>query len=147
MKKMTPYQRSILDKHKGIVALYKSGKFTSEQIAINYNITPKTVQRVAKKYGAIRTLAESNKLMAKHKNYKHIPTEYKVRRKHLTNKLRYSIINKQPYCTNCGMKPSEGVRLEVDHINNNSADNNLSNLQVLCQLCNTGKSHLDRFGT
>ncbi len=146
MKRITQQQRNVLDRQVGIVALYKSGKYTTEQIAKNYSISPRQVQRIATKYGIIRTQAEANKLIAPLKNYKTIPAEFKVKRKYITNKLRFEIINKHPYCTVCGMRPNDGVRLEVDHIDNNPTNNTRDNLQVLCTKCNTGKWHLDYFG-
>lgn len=146
MKRITPRQQAINNLHKGVVSLYKSGKYTTEQIATNYSISTRQVQRIATKYGVIRTLSESNKLVAPLKNYKTIPKEFKVVRKQISSKTRYNTIANQPWCTICGMSAKDGVRLEVDHIDNDPSNNNSDNLQVLCALCNTGKSHLDRFG-
>ena len=147
MKHITKEQRDRRDRNRGIIALYTSGMYTTEQIANNYNVTPKTVQRICKHDGVLRTAAESNKLIAPLKKYRTIPSELRVKRKSLTNKLRYTLIASHPYCTHCGMKPDDGVRLEIDHIDNNPSNNDKDNLQVLCTLCNIGKSHLDRFGS
>ena len=141
MKKISEEQRAVNDKHAGVVALYKSGNFTTEQVAKNYGISVRQVQRIAKKYGVIRSLAESNKLMAKHKNYKTIPLEFRVKRKQLSLRTRYDLLTIQPYCTLCGKRAEDGVRLEIDHIDNDPMNNTNDNLQVLCALCNTGKSH------
>lgn len=146
MKKLTPRQQAINTLHKGVVSLYKSGEYTTEQIAKNYGISPRQVQRIATKYGVIRTLAESNRLVVPLKNYRSIPKEFRVVRKQISSKTRYNTITSHPWCTACGLRPDDGVRLEVDHIDNNPSNNDPSNLQVLCALCNTGKSHLDRFG-
>lgn len=146
MKQLTERQRHTKQLHMGVIALYKTGEYTTEQIARNYSISPRQVQRIAKQYGVIRTLAEGNRTAAPHKHYHKLPKELKVQRKHLTRKKRYSVISGHPYCVNCGMRPDDGARLEVDHIDNNPTNNEDSNLQVLCQPCNIGKSHLDRYG-
>jgi len=141
MKKITDKQRITLDKHAGVVQLYKSGNYTTEQIASNYSISTKQVQRIAKTYGVIRTQALANQMMAKHKHYKTIPIEMRVKRKQLTNRVRYDLLMIQPYCTLCGMRAEDGVRLEIDHIDNDPCHNTNDNLQVLCAPCNVGKSH------
>lgn len=132
-------------KNKSIANLYATGKYTTEQIAIWHKMTVRNVQRIAKAHGVIRSQAEANKLMAPLKHYKKIPVELRVKRKGLSHKLRFRIISEHPYCSNCGSRPDDGIRLEVDHIDENPSNNELSNLQVLCQRCNTGKSHLARF--
>ena len=132
--------------HGGISRLYASGKFTTEQIAKQYSISTRQVQRIAKKTGVVRTQAEANRTIAPLKKYKKIPKEYRVKRKHLTQKQRYLILSKQGYCTVCGMTPAQGIRLNVDHIDENPENNDPSNLQVLCNNCNQGKSHAHRFG-
>lgn len=131
--------------HKQIVEMYRSGNYTTAFIALKHGISVRQVQRIASKHGVIRTIDQSNKLMAKYKNYKTIPDDEKVKRKQITQRTRYIIISNHPYCTVCGMRPEDGVRLEVDHIDENPTNNNLENLQVLCTKCNTGKSHAARF--
>lgn len=148
MKKISPKQRDNINRNKGIVALYTSGNYTTQQIADNYHITPKSVQRVVKLAGVIRTQAEANRVAAPLKNYSahRIPPELRAKRKHLSHKKRYQMLTAHPYCTLCGRRPGDGIRLEVDHIDNNATNNEDNNLQVLCFQCNQGKSHLDRFG-
>lgn len=145
----TPYKgnyKLLPEQHKSIAQMYDSGKFTVEYIAKTYNIGVRQVQRIAKKHGVIRTIAEANKMAAPLKHYRKVPIELRVKRKGLTQKVRYQVIISHPYCTLCGMRPDDGIRLEVDRIDNNPSNNDLANLQVLCASCNTGKSHLDRFG-
>jgi DNA-directed RNA polymerase specialized sigma subunit len=62
MQKISPERRAQLDKEASVIALYKSGEFTTEQVAKNYDLTPRSVQRIAKKYGVVRTQAEANNL-------------------------------------------------------------------------------------
>jgi len=145
MRKISVKQRALLDKHSGVVAMYKSGKFTTEFIAKTYNLSPRAIQRIAHKYGVIRTQAEANRIAAPLKNYHHVPEHLKVKRKHISRKIRYLIIDEHPFCNKCGKRVIDGVRLEVDHIDENAENNDLTNLQVLCNLCNQGKSQLHRF--
>lgn len=144
--KVKQKKKAISPKHLAIVQMYKSGKVTTEYIAALFKISPRQVQRLANKHGVIRSLAESNRLVAPLKNYRKIPDELKVKRKHMTNKKRYLIITNHPYCTVCGMRAEDGVRLEIDHIDEDATNNEPSNLQVLCTKCNQGKSHVARFG-
>lgn len=146
MKQLTTEQKATKDKHRGVVALYASGHYTTEQIAKNYNISTKQVQRIARTHNVIRTQAEANKLMAPLKRYQTIPLHLRVKRKQISNKQRYEIIFAHPFCSNCGMRPEDGVRLEVDHVDEDAENNVPENLQVLCTKCNTGKSHTARFG-
>lgn len=139
------YTKLTPELHQAIAKLYSSGLYTTEYLAKTYNVTTRTIQRIARKHGVIRTLAHSNKLIAPLKNYHTIPLDMRVKRKQLSNKTRVSIILNHPYCAICGMRVSDGVRLEVDHIDNNPMNNEPSNLQVLCALCNRGKADMHRF--
>lgn len=60
--------------------------------------------------------------------------------------LRYRVLSERGNrCECCGAGPDDGVRLDVDHIKPRSRYPELaldkSNLQVLCQPCNMGKSN------
>lgn len=132
-------------RHYGIVQLYKTGKYTTESIAKNYAVSVRQVQRLAKKAGVIRSQAEANRVAAPLKHYRTIPAELRVKRKQLSLKQRYATITAHPYCVTCGRRPDDGVRLEVDHIDEDATNNSAANLQVLCGQCNQGKSHLARF--
>lgn len=144
----TPYRgnyKLLPEQHKSIANMYASGKFTVEYIAKTYDVTPRSIQRIAHKFGVARTQAEANKIVVPLKNYHRLPEEYKVKRKWLTRKQRYLIITSHPYCTLCGGRAEDGLRLEVDHIDENPSNNDETNLQVLCNLCNGGKSHAHRY--
>lgn len=63
-------------------------------------------------------------------------------------KLRYKILQKYgPVCMLCGDSKNDGVRIVVDHIKPRTIFPELeleeSNLQVLCNSCNMGKSNDD----
>lgn len=132
-----------------ICNLYVSGKYKVEDIAKRYGLTPRSVQRIMKKMGVVRTHAEAQKVAAPLKNYYRMPEHLKAtrkKRKSLDNRVRLALVREQPYCTYCGARPADGIRLEVDHVDNDPTNNALSNLQVLCGPCNRGKSHIDRWG-
>jgi len=66
----------------------------------------------------------------------------KKKRKQLSRKLRYSILERDGFrCNACGMSASDGAILHVDHriAVVNGGTNDLSNLQTLCSDCNLGK--------
>ncbi len=126
---------------KEIAELYASGKHTTEKIALLYGVSTRTIQRIAKSAGVIRTIPQANKTMAKYKTYYKKDPKEKARnnRKTIPIKLRCTILSEHPYCSLCGRSPEQGVRLEIDHIDNDSSNNDPSNLQVLCGDCNIGK--------
>lgn len=125
--------------------MYRSRQYTVEYISKLYGVSLRQVQRVARNAGVIRTLAEANRVAAPLRHYHHVPLELRVKRKSITQKVRFQVLSGHPFCNLCGKKPKDGIRLEVDHIDENPTNNNLSNLQVLCNKCNQGKSHLARF--
>lgn len=73
-----------------LVEEYKNFTMTVEKLAIKYNITTRSVQRICKEYGVIRTIAEANRLAAPFKNYEgHKTPDYlKIKRKTLPKGLR-----------------------------------------------------------
>lgn len=58
--------------------------------------------------------------------------------------IRYQVLKRDRRCVLCGAGPETGP-LQVDHIipRSQGGSNELSNLQVLCALCNRGKSNRD----
>jgi 5-methylcytosine-specific restriction endonuclease McrA len=61
------------------------------------------------------------------------------RRIGVRSKVRYTMLREHPYCALCRSRVGDGVRLEIDHIAGNPANNKPANLQVLCSDCNVGK--------
>lgn len=51
-----------------ICVLYASGKFTTEQIAKSKSLNVRQIQRIAAQGGVIRSLAQSNRVMARLKS-------------------------------------------------------------------------------
>jgi len=124
---------------------YKKLETTVEKIAKKYDITVRTVQRIVKSLGFIRTVSEANKAAAHLKDYSghRIPDELKKKRKTLSRNIRYALIKKHPFCTVCGNTMMQ-CPLHVDHIDGDATNNNTENLQVLCMLCNYGKAVEER---
>lgn len=126
-----------------IINHYKNVTMKVEDLAKKYNVTVKTIQRIAKKHGVVRTVAEANKVTAKLKNYSslRVPDHLKAKRIILKKVVRHELISKHPFCTLCGDRPSLTTTtvLEIDHIDGNATNNEITNLQVLCRDCNRGK--------
>lgn len=121
---------------------YNNVTMTVTALAEKYGVTNRTIQRFVKTHGGnIRTVSEANKVTAKLKDYSghRVPDELKIKRNIIKRTIRYALIKSHPYCTTCGSRPEDGIRLEVDHIDNNPSNNNPINLQVLCMFCNQGK--------
>lgn len=139
MKKLTPKD------HLDILEIYINVTDTVENTAKKYGVTVRTIERVVKKHGAIRTVAQANKATAHLKDYSGmlVPGHLKVKRKSLSPKTRYEVMMAHPFCSICG-NTKEILPLEVDHIDNNPSNNDISNLQVLCTLCNKGKAYSAR---
>ena len=133
------------NKYGEIVELYKSATMKTEDIAKQFGVHPRAIQRLVKKYGVIRTNAEANKAMAKLKNYDSMrkPAHLKAQRKWIGKRKRVEIIQAHPYCAICGNRAIHSP-LQVDHIDNNATNNADNNLQVLCLDCNIGKAQAFR---
>lgn len=72
------------------------------------------------------------------------PDLKRTRRHHIKAKTRVDVLVRDKYtCQMCGAKSKDGAVLEIDHIHPVSlgGSNELSNLQVLCRECNSGKSN------
>ena len=64
------------------------------------------------------------------------------KRKPIPTRLRYSILERAGFrCQACGITAADGAQLHVDHIHpvSKGGTNDPSNLQALCQACNSGK--------
>ena len=62
----------------------------------------------------------------------------------VADSVRYEVLVRDRICQLCGVGRDEAI-LEVDHITPRSkgGSNETSNLQVLCRVCNRGKSNFD----
>lgn len=66
-----------------------------------------------------------------------------IRRKVRINKRKY-IVHKKSICEQCGFIPEHSCQLDVDHIDGNHNNNDLSNLQTLCANCHRLKTFLNK---
>jgi 5-methylcytosine-specific restriction endonuclease McrA len=131
-----------IERDKIIIELYISGNVLTQDIAKQFKISVRQVQRIAKIHNVVRTNIESNKIMSKHKTYYKLPEAMRVKRKHISRRVRYEIIAKHPFCALCGITAKD-CRIDIDHIDNNATNNKLENLQVLCIPCNQGKRNVN----
>lgn len=125
-----------------IIGLYKAGD-SSQKIAEQFGVTPRQIQRIVNKAGVSRTISESFRLAIKYgrMRYHHTPEHLKHKRKTISSKLRYQVLTRyNSTCRICGRTPQDGIRIEIDHIDNDATHNTLDNLQVLCRQCNHGKA-------
>ena len=60
-------------------------------------------------------------------------------------------LSKRPYrihlkksCEMCGFMPQHEIQMDIDHIDGNSKNNDLSNLQTLCANCHRLKTFINR---
>lgn len=138
-KRLPPNTQARINRDDKIARDYLEYNQTVESIAFKYSLNVRSIQRIVKTYGIVRTVAQANKQSARLKVYPKKPEHLKVKRKHLTSKLRYEILSTSNGCVVCGLSRKEGAILHVDHIDNNPQNNDIVNLQVLCSDCNLGK--------
>lgn len=128
-----------------IVGLYK-GLLPASEIAKQFDVSERQVQRIVKAAGVSRTQSESYRLAIKQGRMKYYkkPDHLKVKRLALSVKLRHEILKRDGFaCVQCGSTPKDGIRLEIDHKDSDIRNNLPDNLQVLCNLCNRGKAVAD----
>lgn len=135
-----------ITRNERIIGLYKA-KYSTYEIAHEFNLTSRQVQRIINHAGIMRSKSESFKIAIEkgRMTYHHTPEHLKKKRKRLTDKVRFKVLEAAGYrCKLCGCTANEGYRIEIDHIDNDATHNELSNLQVLCSRCNKGKAWASR---
>ena len=124
-----------------IASLYKAG-LSSQEIKEKLALpqTPRTIQRIVKAFGLSRTVGESFRLAIVKGRVKWRKRPTGPKRKRLSTKLRFQVLALGNFrCRLCGATASDDSPLEVDHIDENRNNNDVTNLQVLCEDCNKGK--------
>jgi 5-methylcytosine-specific restriction endonuclease McrA len=128
-----------------IVELYNKGNSSNEiKTLLNLDCSIRQVQRIIKKHGLTRSRSEAFKLAIDkgRMTYYKRPEHLKKKRKRLPDSTRFEVLTRDNFrCQRCGATPQEGIRLEIDHKDNNVENNDISNLETLCNLCNSGKYH------
>lgn len=122
------------------------GGLSSYELSEEYHISARQVQRIVNKAGKARTKSESFVLAIKsgRMKYYHKPEHLlkKNNRKTVQGPLRYAVLERDKHtCQSCGSTVKDGIRLEIDHIDEDPTNNAMENLQVLCNICNQGKSY------
>ncbi len=84
------------------------------------------------------------------KKRKKLNAKYRCRTVHRASNNRHSYPyrkHKKDYCEKCGFIAEHRVQLDVDHIDGNNKNNDLSNLQTLCANCHRYKTFLNKDGS
>lgn len=127
-----------------IINEYVAG-LSAEELGVKYKLTARQIQRIVYEAGKSRTQSESYNLAIKRgrMTYYHKPEHLKIKRKTMPLKIRYQVLERDNHtCQSCGNTVKEGIRIEIDHIDADTYNNQLNNLITLCNLCNQGKAWL-----
>lgn len=120
-----------------IIELYRQN-YSSQEIKdkLLLPITTRSIQRIVKSAGIIRTVGDAFRLAISKDRVKWAYKENKKHRTKIAHKLRYFILSRDSFkCVLCG----SNITLEVDHIDDIPNNNIESNLRTLCHSCNVGK--------
>jgi hypothetical protein len=125
-----------------IKTLYLEGLSAREiKEMLGLTVSLRMIQRYIKKMGIMRDPSEAHLAAIKRGNVPYYKYKVKDPRKFLMPTLRFAILEKfDRKCVICGWGAKDGVRLDIDHIDEDPSNNDPENLQVLCILCNRGKS-------
>ncbi|TXG79480.1 MAG: HNH endonuclease [Spirochaetes bacterium] len=74
---------------------------------------------------------------------RHCKTTHKTNRSKGRKKKPYTIFKKD-YCENCKFVPIHPCQLDVDHIDGDHSNNELSNLRTLCANCHRLKTFMNK---
>lgn len=72
------------------------------------------------------------------------PERKKYRNKQKGWRLRGYAVHKKNYCEKCGFVAEHRCQLDVDHIDGNHKNNEVSNLQTLCANCHRLKTYKNK---
>lgn len=129
----------MIERNQQIIKLYTSGTTTTEQIAKQFSVTPRTIQRIAKAEGVVRTVAQANAIAAPLKKYKNltIPKKIQEYKKTLTYQMRKNILDRigNHVCSKCGIERYGGCIFEVVFHSQNHYDFSPENTAAICRNC------------
>lgn len=123
-----------------LIKLYKEGLSSIEiKERLDINISVRQIQRLIKEEGITRDRSQAFINAIKKGRMTFHTNPNKIIRKRLQNKIRYQVFETYGWkCCLCG-NTAKNSRIEIDHIDNNKNNNEVDNLQVLCEECNKGK--------
>ena len=134
-----------------VVDMYQNKQMSSHEIAeyiaqnTGISITPKSIQRAVQKHGTPRNAKTAYNLAIQHGRVQWASKTFKIKRKRLSDKLRYVVLKRDNFrCVLCG-RGSDRDLLEVYHITP-ICDGGLTaadNLRTLCYSCNRGKQYAE----
>ena len=84
------------------------------------------------------------------KTKKKLNSKYRCRNVHRASNNRHSYPyrkHKKDHCELCNFIPKHPCQLDVDHIDGNNKNNDVSNLQTLCANCHRYKTFLNKDGS
>jgi len=135
-----------------LVEWYDGQKMSAQEISdsifskAKVLISARTIQRILKQRGVIRSGGDAFRLKASQGKVKWSYKSHKIKRISLNPKLRYSILKRDSFkCVLCGVGANMAV-LEMDHIVpvSQGGKNLEHNLRTLCHHCNEGKRIVDK---
>lgn len=133
--------------HPEIRRLYEAGASAQEILEqLHIEATARSIQRLVHKWGISRTVKQAFNNAIYRGRVKWIKKEQnaKVHGTKQTPTLRYKILERDNFkCRLCGADATIAV-LEIDHIDDNPANNKPDNLRVLCYECNVGRPSKNR---
>lgn len=132
--------------HSRICDLYKQG-YSAEEIhqELQLSVNTRSIQRLIKKMGIIRTVQDAyhNAMKRGRVQWCKKEEQNKVHRIRINRRLRYRILERDGFrCKLCGADASTSL-LEIDHIDENPANNTPDNLRTLCYDCNVGRPSIN----
>lgn len=141
-----PLKRLTTREKNDAMAHYLAYDMSIKDIAKKYGVTTRTIQRWAGDMGIVRELRTAQSLSSLYRDYASVSRKLKlgIVRTPLPAGVRARMLEEHPYCAMCGATTADGVRLEIDHIDNDPSNHDPDNLQVLCSHCNIGKFHAHR---
>ena len=89
------------------------------------------------------------RVVLRDKNKRKLNSKYRCATTHRNNNNRFSYpyrLHKKDACEQCGFIPEHVSQLDVDHIDGDNTNNDLSNLQTLCANCHRLKTFNNKDG-
>lgn len=120
--------------------LYLQGHSPQEiKDELNLSLSTRQLQRWVKDWGISRSGGDAFRLAVARGRVTYWKKPIKQTRKTVQKKIRYLVLARDQYrCVKCGATAKD-ERLQVDHIDNDPMNGDMTNLQTLCESCNKGK--------